>query len=655
MNNNEFDITRQFNNLINKWYSSALADPTIKTEAPTEQRRVVVAERNMKTESAASEALTNASVTQAPAPVDFGGKKLNPIERDELYSETSKLTSELEKLLNAYVQEKKYISERPINYLNGDLENRLFGDPDDPDTWYKHQNPLLQLLREVKNQLEIHPQWESEALAQWIARNTTHEYKAGMKDVTGAYQTGSDDYVGAYKPFHQLLQVINKISENVLGPSNEMDVEAESLETAALKNGLSYVDQSALTQIEEFKNTGDIFNLFPKEIMAHISQSLGIYDIGALKVMSKAGAKTIDKAFIEDYSVYCLNHKIMSVHSVEQLLGYLGKKAIDLQVLGDHPVKVNTQLLNLLAKSCPNLIECALIGGVQKGEGEVYPLDYKFDKLKTLYIQEMGGKDAAENILNACPNISSFTCVSSFSEKIFSINLPNINELNIEYDDEIDLTRIGNFPTLKTLGIYECILTDAKPLANCPFLVSLSIVNNSISPNEVEIIGDLPNLKVFQTNAEIEDYSFLSQAQLEHFQVRFHENITDLDFLKNSSESLSQLEMLFFDPQILFSLKNFPNLTKLVVSLPYDHDENDEIGDPIDLSCVLDCEKLEILVIDYGSVGDFGILNKIPSLKEVWLIDRDEPYEKDIDAIKRLEEKGVEVIIQRSHSFFKEI
>lgn len=661
MNSNEFDITRQFNDLINKWYSSALADPTIKSESETNSgnRRVVVAERNLKTESAANEALTNASVTQAPAPVDFGGKKLNPIERNELYSETVKLASDLEKLINAYIKEKKdtdWLNDDPSNWLDNP-ENWLFDDPDIRPNYETLFTKLLNLLHEVEKQSENHPQWQSEALAQWIARNTTHEHKAR-----------ADDYTGAYKPFHQLLQVINKISENVLMPSNEMNVEPESLEIRPLENGLPYVDQTALKYVDEYKNINELnekvigITNMPEEILAQISESLSPDELLALRETSKSGAKAIDSAFITNFIVNGLNSgRIESftdigIDSYEKLIDLLGDAAKYLQTLGEKSLQnVDAYALDRLAKCFPNLTHLALDGG------KVYPLKFEFNNLKFLTMYNMADADSVENILNACPNLTSYKSTSQFSEKLFSVERPNIT--NIHFDStngdfhgindielELNLTHIDNFPNLQSLSIYDCIVTDYKPLAKCKSLVSFNATVYEPSEfDNIMINGDLPNLKVFQTNAILEDYSFLKQAELEEFGVEFTEDMTNLDFLDNSSLSLTSLNMNHFDPQVLSSLKKFPNLTTLVLREPFDY-EDDVIFKPLDFSGILECKKLEVLEMEYCNVGDFEQLRKMPSLKEVRIIlHHMELAEKDKKAIKDLLANGVKVAIRKHY------
>ncbi|HEV8051843.1 MAG TPA: hypothetical protein VGP47_05050 [Parachlamydiaceae bacterium] len=536
---------------------------------------------------------------------------------------------------------------------------------------YGNVENLHNLINTFKNEFYKHTKNDSEALAKWIASNSSQ-----------AGGTSLNYVVGAYSKFHQLCSV-KYMEQGLLSTSNSMDIiEAEEsrgieyiLKTSAnymdeMKNDAPFIVDDVQKYIFSYLNLNDLINtqktsMFNQRIVDEIIKEnlkrFKLKDLIVLKescphnemlvlpeIIERLNSEKINinelKYPYESFNDGCRVHACKCINSVDDLIDYFGNcvdQVFNLDLSEAEFSTINTIELDDIAENFTNLKRLKL--GREEGFG---PLLNEFSSLTSLCIKE-NDLFSFENILQNCPNLTKLECVDfdysdfkvldkcSFINEIefnqYTLPTSNLREMKCNslkkisfynFDYKLDFDLFLNFPQLSHLNLNSMEINSYCELPNITHLTitNCSLIGFNFDPKTLE---KFPNLKKLVTD-KLSQFSTFTQCS-----------------------SLTDLKLINFNMEEISFLKNNPNIKNLTLESNYCRVQFDKgycTALPLNISELNECLSLETLQVDDCKIEDFGVLVNHPSLKKLILNDRC----TNIQTAKVLEDKGIEVIVKKS-------
>ncbi|HEV8051844.1 MAG TPA: hypothetical protein VGP47_05055 [Parachlamydiaceae bacterium] len=506
---------------------------------------------------------------------------------------------------------------------------------------YGNIENIQNLIDTIKEEFYKHTKNDSEALAKWIASNSSHAEGPSM------------GVVGAYHRFHQLFSVINQIENDLFSNSNSMDViEVEE------PRGLEYINKTAINYIDQMKNEAILIDDVKKYIFSllkvkdliptqqtsitHqriaceiIKERLERYKHQALfylKISNKHNEKLVlpeiikrlntEQISIRDLNFTEENRLLGQITSVKELINFFGNSVDQVSNLDLRNIefKINTTELDEIA-------ETFNLKSLKLGKGQSFDyLHNNLSLLTSLCIREKH-LDTFSNIQGNYPNLTKLEC-AGFGTPYINIldKCPLINEIifNQYYmplwtlclmncksfkkiifascTDQLDLKLLVNFPLLTDVNFASMTIISSCDLPN---ISRLGLVDDSVFDSS--ILNRFPNLKVLVTN-QLSNFSTFTLSPL----------ITDLKLIDVKEQDISILKNT-----------NFKNITLI------------NILEPININELNECLSMETLDISNCEIKDFDIIDH-PSLNKIIC---------DVDDIKThtvntLVNKGVTVVFK---------
>lgn len=170
------------------------------------------------------------------------------------------------------------------------------------------------------------------------------------------------------------------------------------------------------------------------------------------------------------------------------------------------------------------------------------------------------------------------------NDAIFTNALWDVKSFTVPSDAKT-YTDLTYLPYLEVLHITDAVTGELANVAGLSYLKELSVINGTLSEQEVEIIGKLSELeRLTLSNCGISSISTLS-------------NIDKLEYLDISNNTVRNLSVL----------SGMPNLQELYIN-------NNAVTD---LSDIASLAKLQVLDVSYNNLSSIGPVSTITSLRHL--------------------------------------
>lgn len=200
--------------------------------------------------------------------------------------------------------------------------------------------------------------------------------------------------------------------------------------------------------------------------------------------------------------------------------------------------------------------------------------------------------------------------------------LPNLEYLEIIFQEKLDMSSFINLANLKTLILERNRISDINALSNLANLNRLQLKGNQIG--DISVLSNLDNLTglVLSSN-QISDITALSELdKLEHLDLGGNQ-IGDVSVLAN----LINLRSLYlWDNQIsdINAIAKLSNLKNLDLSF----------NQITDISALSNLNNLEELDLSFNQISDISVLHGLTNLKKLSLYNNPIP-EKQMEKLKK--------------------
>lgn len=495
---------------------------------------------------------------------------------------------------------------------------------------------LTQLFENIQNEFKIPCEWILNPLGEWIAENSWYGEGPSMK------------FKGAHAPLHHLHELETKIKA---GFSNAMEVEQELVVIPYINiqytnnqyiydhslTILANIDRCALFHIENLKNKVK-FHLPPNnenslcephkevphlinDIKGRIFSFVPVEDLITLTRTDKCSRKLAVKELRkrEKEGVICLD---------KELIVSWPKEFID---------------WNETAKRYICLKYLSIAGT----QSEIKDLKSQFTSVTALDLTNIFDQDTFNHILQKFPSLEILRCYARVLPFTY-VHTNNVNNFAVLKNCPLKIIKIeGDFNSLQGLDyctslekviINNCIeLEEFNELEKLPNLTHLTISKSGIS----EINFDLPNLVYLHIGSTFvfNNFHFLERSpNLKTLIVE--DDCLDIDQLDHARK-IPTLKLIGFSNTIVTGLPKCDSLTTLVL------DTNLKM-EPLNLSELNQCFKLQTLGLENCTLDDISVLSAHPSLKHLYI--KNCGYIPQ-EAIKLLKSRGIEVFYDEAVEF----
>lgn len=293
---------------------------------------------------------------------------------------------------------------------------------------------------------------------------------------------------------------------------------------------------------------------------------------------------------------------------------------------------------------------------------ELSDLSY-FIGLTNLTLQNYHGGDFS--FLSSMPQLEyldlSESSVSSLALEFIG-SLPSIQTLNLNSCGITDISSLSNLSSLKTLLLDNNNIESVAPLAACPNLQVLTLSSNGLTdispisnlnslteldlsyntPSTLAPLGQCPNLQILNlSNCSLTDISILKNcAQLTHLTAA-HNELTGIDGLQKCNK-LIEIDLSYNKLTSIDELGPIDSITMVNIN------ENDVVSIPPfttssnlqkfyadhnfleDLTGLASLPYLNYVTLDYNNINNIEVLAKCPNLVQVNVFHTNIGSEEDV-------------------------